>query len=122
MTINPAVNDMVTSDHAIDDPWEALKTCHWGTNTAKMAKTSKTAIFDWNSAKWQFWKVIIVKQKVNRGFTPINPAKGDHPIHDTWAALKTCDGGSKLANIAKTAIFDQNSANGQFLKVISVKQ
>ena len=49
---------------------------------------AKTAIFDWNSAKWQFWKVIIVKQEVKRGCPPINPAvsdmvKGDYPIHDS---------------------------------------
>ena len=43
MTINPVVNDMVKSYHAVDDPKEALKTCHGSSNTAKMAKT---AIFD----------------------------------------------------------------------------
>ena len=43
VSINPAVSDMVIGDLAINNLGEALKTCHVGSNLAKMAKA---AIFD----------------------------------------------------------------------------
>ena len=32
MSINPAKNDMVMDNHAIDEPWEASNLCHKGVN------------------------------------------------------------------------------------------
>ena len=64
ISTTPKVNNMVKGNDSTEEPWGALRSWHRGSNLAK------AAIFDKNWIKWQFWRVIVVKQESCRGLSP----------------------------------------------------